>query len=185
MKLKASAAILAGGESKRNKGFPKIFELVNGEKLIKNQLKILEPLFDEILIVAAKELEFEPDCPHKIIEDIFPGRGPLGGIHSALHHAKNDTVFIIAGDMPWPDSKVIENMWHRFTESKTEALIPLHENGREPLYAFYAKSAIVPIEECLKNNPRPRIICMLDYIQYVEMQFDTVLKCFENVNSFR
>ena len=185
MKLQASAAILAGGENKRNKGFPKMFEKIGGQKLIKKQLEVLELLFEDIMIVAAKDLEFEPDCPHKIIEDVFPGRGPLGGIHSALHHAKNDSVFIIAGDMPWPDAKVIEDLWHRFTESKTEALIPVHEKGREPLFAFYAKTAIAPIEDCLKNNPRPRIICMLDYIQYEEMQFDTVLKCFENVNSFR
>lgn len=185
MKLQASAAILAGGKNTRNKGFPKVFELVDGQKLIKKQLEVLELLFDDIMIVAAKDLEFDPDCSHRIIEDIIPCRGPLGGIHSALFHAKNNSVFIIAGDMPWPDADVIKKMWNKFSKSKIEALIPSHERGREPLYAFYAKNAIVPVENCLKNNPHPRIICILNYIQYEEMHFDSKLKCFENINSFR
>ena len=185
MKLKASAAILAGGENKRNKGFPKIFENVDGQKLIKKQLGVLELIFDDIMIVAAEGLIFEEDCPHRIIKDIYPKRGPLGGIHSALFHAKHDVVFIIAGDMPWPDKSVIEKMWERFSSGNTEALIPIHQKGREPLYAFYAKDAINPIEDCLKNNPSPRIICMLDYIKYTQMDFDPIPKCFENVNRFR
>ncbi|PLW92004.1 MAG: hypothetical protein C0592_12930 [Marinilabiliales bacterium] len=185
MKLQASAAILAGGENKRNKGFPKVFELVDGQKLIKKQLEVLESLFDDIMIVAAKDLEFDPACRHRIVEDIFPGMGPLGGIHSALYHAKNESVFIIAGDMPWPDADIIRKMWSRFSENEIEALLPVHKKGREPLYAFYRKSTIPPIEDCLKNTPHPRIVCILDYVKYEEMQFETVMKCFENVNSFR
>jgi molybdopterin-guanine dinucleotide biosynthesis protein A len=185
MKLKASAAILAGGENKRNKGFPKVFEMVDGQKLIKKQLKVLETLFEEILIVSAEGLNFDEDCPHRIVHDLFPGKGPLAGIHSALHHSKNESVFCIAGDMPFPDAGIIQKLWSAFSKNASSALIPSHQKGREPLYAFYHKNAIIPIENCLKTIDHPRIICMLDYIEYEEMLFDSVLKCFENVNSFR
>ncbi|MBN2728394.1 MAG: molybdenum cofactor guanylyltransferase [Bacteroidales bacterium] len=185
MKLKASAAILAGGENKRNKGFPKIFEQVDGQKLIHKQLKVLETLFDDIVIVAAENLTFDEDCPHRIVHDLFPGKGPLAGIHSALHYAKNESVFCIAGDMPYPDARIIQKLWSAFSKNASSALIPSHQKGREPLYAFYRKSAIVPIEDCLKKMERPRIMCITDFIQYTEMHFSPIPKCFENVNSFR
>lgn len=185
MKLKASAAILAGGENKRNKGFPKIFEKINGERLIDIQLKAFEKIFNDIMIVATDNLQFSSNCPHRIIQDIYSGRGPLGGIHSALQHAKHNNVFILAGDMPYPNIEIIESMAIKIAEENVEALIPIHVKGREPLYAFYNKSAILPIENCLQNNPKPRIICVLDYVKYSEIPFDPIPKCFENINTFR
>ncbi len=185
MKLKASAAILAGGENKRNNGFPKIFEEINGQTLIIKQLQVLEPLFDDIIIVATKELNFEKDCRHRIVHDLFPDKGPLAGIQSALHHAKNESVFCIAGDMPYPNAEIIHKMWLQFSESTAAALIPTHDKGHEPLYAFYKKTALPSIENCLKTIDRPRIICIMDFNKCEEMHFDSIPKCFENVNKFR
>lgn len=185
MKLQVSAAILAGGDNKRNKGFPKIFEKINGKSILNRQLAVLENLFDEVLIVAHKQLSFPLQHRHKIIYDIFEHQGPLAGIHSALHNCKHPSLFILAGDMPYPDIKIIEKIALEFFATKTDALIPKHSKGYEPLHSIYHKNAIPAIEKCLNSQNNPKIICILDYINYKTFTIESYPESFRNINRFR
>ena len=185
MKLQASAAILAGGENKRNKGFPKIFEEIDGKSILHRQLSVLENLFEEVIIVAHKQLPFPDKHKHKVIYDIFEHQGPLGGIHSALYNCKYSSLFVLAGDMPYPNSKIIKKMLLEFFDTNANALIPKHNKGFEPLHSVYHKNTIPAIEKCLKSNNSPKIICILDYIEYKTFTIKNYPKSFKNINNFR
>ena len=81
------AAVLAGGESRRF-GSSKAHALLGGNPLVRHVLEPLQRLFDDVTIVTqdpASYASFDVD----VVADILPGAGALGGVLTALVHAKS------------------------------------------------------------------------------------------------
>src|SRR5262249_62364353 len=96
-----AAAIIAGGQATRMQGRNKSLLLVEGERVIDRQLRVLRPLFDEILVVANRSAPYA-DLGLPVTGDVVPGGyGPLVGILSALEVAHADRVLCVACDMPY------------------------------------------------------------------------------------
>src|ERR1700722_19088499 len=97
-----SAAILAGGRATRFGGRDKSALLVDGRTILDRQLAELSALTTDLLIVGgadagvARRLEASrgheraaPDATApRVIMDLVPGCGPLGGLHAALTAAR-------------------------------------------------------------------------------------------------
>src|SRR5258707_10267809 len=109
-----SAAILAGGQATRFSGRDKSALVVDGRTILDRQLSELSSLTGDVMIVGASLDEGARACPPSLklrrtgqasgirrIADIVPGCGPLGGLHAALTHAREDHVFVVACDMPY------------------------------------------------------------------------------------
>ena len=90
--------ILSGGKSKRM-GANKSLLKVGSKTIIEIVQDKLSKLFKELLIVT-NEPELYQFLNLKIYKDIFPGKGPLAGIHSGLVHSKTQKIFILSCDMP-------------------------------------------------------------------------------------
>src|SRR5207245_11522756 len=118
--------ILAGGRATRFDGRDKSALLVDGRTILDRQLAELSSLSDDVMIVGdapegARRLSASArqkheratvDAPKRLrreggqlsvrmIRDIVPGCGPLGGLHAALTAALGDAVFVVACDMPY------------------------------------------------------------------------------------
>ncbi len=96
-----SAIILAGGKSSRM-GSPKEGVLLtDGRPMIEHIIEHLKPCVSQIYVSGAcsgyKDLA---RFGIKKIEDQEPGKGPLGGIISALEHVGTEQVLIVACDQP-------------------------------------------------------------------------------------
>src|SRR5262249_59434934 len=105
--MSTAAAILAGGQATRMGGRPKSFLLVEGARVIDRQLAVLEPLFEELLIVANDRAIYEP-FGHRVVADVMPGqKGPLVGILTALEAAHADRVVCVGCDMPFLDGRAL------------------------------------------------------------------------------
>lgn len=148
MKQRLSAAILAGGKGTRLIAHKGLLE-IEGVSIIKRQLEILRPIFDKILIVTNSPQVYK-DLDAALVSDIVLGKGPLGGIYSALKHSYTLCNFIVASDMPCLNSALIEYM--RSKISGYDAVVPEAGGRLEPLHAFYAKTCLSAIENQLKNN---------------------------------
>ncbi|MBC8551622.1 MAG: molybdenum cofactor guanylyltransferase, partial [Candidatus Brocadiales bacterium] len=73
-----NAVILVGGKSSRM-GSNKAFLKLKGKTFIEMQIELLREMFDEIFISVNTSSEYEYlNLP--IFKDIYPGKGPLGGI---------------------------------------------------------------------------------------------------------
>ena len=79
------AIVLAGGKSSRM-GENKALLTFEGEPLLARIGNCLEDLGHEVYI-AGKKAEYDV-FPYPQIADIYPNKGPLGGIYSALVHQK-------------------------------------------------------------------------------------------------
>jgi len=72
------------------------------------------------------------------IEDIIPGAGALGGLHTGLESAETPYIFAAACDMPFLTETVIREILKY--RSGTDAVIPMGPRGPEPLCAVYSDS---------------------------------------------
>jgi len=101
-----SSVILAGGKSKRF-GKNKAFLKIGGRILIDQIVEKMGRLSNEIIIVTniLKNFYYLPKkfdyLNVKLIKDIIPYKGSLGGIYSGLLFAKNNSIFVVACDMPF------------------------------------------------------------------------------------
>ena len=177
-----AAAVLIGGKSRRF-GRDKVVEPLNGVMLVERVISILKPLFSEIALIGHVRHVISG---YKIIPDIMPGCGPLGGIYTALVSSNNPYCFIFAADMPNLNMGLIRYM--AGLKEKADIIIPQMPKGLEPLHAIYSKTAIPVIKDLLVKKDF-KILNLIEqmkteYIGYQSIKdFGEPLKIFSNINS--
>ena len=159
--INKTLAILVGGKSSRmnynNKAFLKYKEKTFIEQIIKAGSK-----YKEIIIVANNK-DLYKEFNLKVVEDIYKGHGPLGGIHAALTNSYTEYCLCMACDMPLISEEILDTLGN--VEEDYEVLVPKVDNRLQPLCAIYKKTIIDNIEESLKvnENKLQRFILNLEY----------------------
>lgn len=150
--MKIGCVILAGGKSSRM-GTDKALLEMNGSNFIRLLTERLEP-FEEKLIARGNNSDIT-DIPWTVIPDIYPERGPLGGLHAALTACRSEALFCISCDMPLFQYSLAEYLCQELTE-EYDAVVAKAEDGRvHPLCAVYRKAAADVFEaQILTGNNR-------------------------------
>lgn len=79
-----------------------------------------------------------------VIDDRFPGCGPLGGIHAALSSTSTDANLILSVDMPLMTSEFLLWLLQAAETGDELAVVPETGGRPQPLCAIY-KRALLPI----------------------------------------
>ena len=124
-----------------------------------------------------------------VIEDVFPGKGPLAGIHAALAHS--DAVFslVVGCDMPYLSPGFLDRLLEIALGADADVVVPQSETfSYEPLCAIYTRNCLPRIEESLQNGERkissifPRL--RIRPVSWREWEaFDRLGKLFRNLNT--
>ena len=85
-----------------------------------------------------------------VIPDIFPGCGPLAGIHSALVHSSADLNLMLAVDMPFVSEKLLRFLLREAELSDAIVTVPRTTAGLQPLCAVYRRQFASTAELALK-----------------------------------
>jgi len=185
-KVAVDAAILAGGRSSRMGTHKALIEL-EGKPLIAWVAEKLEAagVFGRIFVVSGDaglvdrvELEFALDLLH--------GRGPLGGLHAALHFTGAEYLFLIACDMPLANPKLIRVVVER--SKGVDVCIPYVNGNFEPLFAVYRRNTVRAVERALEGGQR-RVISFFPDVRVRRLGDTTIrsvdpeLVSFLNINS--
>jgi len=130
-----AAFILAGGKSTRM-GTDKAFIKVEGRTLLARALDIARSVTPNVSIVGdrAKFAEFAP-----VVEDIFPNCGPLAGIHAALCVSQTDLNLILAVDVPFVSTALLEYLLKRSRTNPAVITVAQTGGGYQPLSAIYRR----------------------------------------------
>jgi molybdopterin-guanine dinucleotide biosynthesis protein A len=186
--LYISCIILAGGKSSRL-GYDKIVEKVGKTSLLEKVISRIESLGKDIIIVTAEERTFSQlgNRPNlKIVPDILPGHGSLGGIYTGLVTSNSFYNLVIAADMPFLNQPLLRYMIE--VSDGYDFVLPRFNNFFEPLHAIYSKNCVSPMESMLKQG-RKVIIELFDFVKvrYIETeeinQFDPQHLSFFNINT--
>ena len=145
----ARGAIIAGGRATRFGGRPKGLERVGGERILDRVAAALaEGLGSPPLLIAnAPEASgWRPDL--RVVTDLRPGLGALGGIYTAVVEAPAPVV-AVAWDLPFVTARLIRALADRLTGC--DAVLPASPDGQglEPLCAAYGPGCRQPIAEAL------------------------------------
>src|SRR5262252_6648317 len=151
-----TAAILAGGRATRLGGRDKSALVVGGRTILNRQIEMLRAVdgVDEILIVGKAT---HPSA--RTVADVVPGCGPLGGIHTALTEARNDAVFVLACDTPYPTAPLVEQLFA--LADGVDVVVPRTDRGYHPLCAVYTRGCLEPIAQRLAAG-RLKVIDLVD-----------------------
>jgi molybdopterin-guanine dinucleotide biosynthesis protein A len=154
----AAAFILAGGKSTRM-GTDKAFVMLDGRTLLARALELAWAAASDVRIVGdrAKFAAFAP-----VVEDVFPGCGPLGGIHAALRASQADLNLILAVDVPFVTLALLQYLMQRARERPLAiATVARSGTGWQPLCAVYRREFAEAAEMSLQAG-RYKIDALFD-----------------------
>lgn len=184
--MKVTAIVLAGGKNRRL-GRSKALETIVGKSLIERVVDRLKPQTSQILVVTSRE---QPDlpvaCKAEILVDIYPDKGPLGGIYTGLLASQSSHNIVVACDMPFLNTELLHYMIelsHNF-----DVVVPrLGEGMVEPIHAIYSKRCLDNIKTQLEGSELEVYAVLkkmsVRYVEQAECQrFDPQLLSFFNIN---
>jgi molybdopterin-guanine dinucleotide biosynthesis protein A len=152
-----SAFILAGGGSTRM-GTDKAFVMLAGETLLARALRLCRAVSSQVLIVGDRR-KFGPFA--SVVEDVFPGCGPLGGIHAALRASQTDLNLVLAVDVPFVSPALLQLLVARARDSSAIVTVPRALHGWQPLCAIYRRAFADAAEQAL-DSARYKIDALFD-----------------------
>lgn len=149
MSSQFSVIIIAGGESSRM-GTNKAFVKLGGRPLIEHVLERVAPLGqDETLLITNRPDEYlHLDLP--MYSDVLPDKGALGGIYTAIHYSQYDHALVVACDMPFVNTALLEYMLS--LRAGFDVVVPIVDRHPQGLHAIYSKNCLGPIRQRLETN---------------------------------
>ena len=174
--------ILAGGQSSRM-GQDKAQLPWCGGTLLSAIVDKLSLLCREIVIVGPRR---DLDREVRWIQDRYPGRGPLAGLHAGLAEAAFPGAIVLPCDMPGVPVSLLTRL---ATDSAgADIVIPVHKAGCEPLCAWYSREVCLPVVEGLLLEGCSRLLDVLPRVRverlHVEKEFPglSIDQVFRNLN---
>ncbi|MDP2912044.1 MAG: molybdenum cofactor guanylyltransferase [Candidatus Omnitrophota bacterium] len=181
-----TAIILAGGKSSRF-GRDKALVKIDGMPIIKRQINILAGIFKTVLVVTDNTRRYRLRGV-KIIRDIIPEKGPLGGIYSGLMASDSFYNFVTACDMPFLNIGLVRYMLKK--AAGYDAVVVRFNGRAHPLCAVYTKNCLVLAgirisKDNLKlsgllKNVKTRVISEMEI-----KRFDPEGRCLANLNTVK
>jgi len=170
-------------------GKNKALEIIGHKSLLQRMVLRLSCFGSDIIIVTADEQALFQSVDYsklKVVTDIYPNKGSLGGIYSGLVASKSCYNLVVACDMPFLSQDLLRYMIQ--LAGGFEVVVPRLGNMVEPLCAVYSKGCLAQIERLLsEDNFRVSALFDLVSVKYVEAEeidhFDPEHLSFFNVNT--
>jgi molybdenum cofactor guanylyltransferase len=148
--------VLAGGGSTRF-GRDKVLVEVGGTPMLRRMIELLRHVTRQVKIVAKanKYATFGAE----IVEDRWPGEGPLGGIITALEDATRSAArpewnLILSCDMPFLTRDWLAFLCERASRGKVQVIFPHSASGPEPLCACWQTAAVAKLRSGFESGVR-------------------------------
>ncbi len=186
MEIGVTGVLLAGGKSRRM-GEDKRYLVVGEQTLLERGLVVLRAIFQEVLVVIAQDSP-PLDVDARVVRDLVPDYGSLGGVYTGLTQATAPCIFVVACDMPFLDQAVIA----QFTSRRATADIVMAKLAARlhPMHALYGKRCLPVVEQMI----RARQLKIHDMVSHASLRvlyvteadlltIDPSWRSFQNVNT--
>lgn len=162
---KANSDLLANTEKRTAKGGVTAFVLAGGRSSRMGVDKALLSLADQTMLERALQTASDSGADSHIVgsraryghlgtvvEDIYPGCGPLGGIHAALTATGTDLNLILSVDMPLMRAEFLRWLIDQAHTSPELIMVPNAAGGVQPLCATYRRAVATAAEAALRTG---------------------------------
>jgi molybdopterin-guanine dinucleotide biosynthesis protein A len=179
-----TGVILAGGQSRRM-GRNKALMTLGGVRLIDRVVETMQHVCTDLLMVTNTP-EVYADLRLPMVGDVWPDKGSLGGIYSALYHATTPYCLVVACDMPFLQTSVLQYLVSQI--ETYDVVMPEVDGEPQPLHAIYGRACLQPIAQRLEAN-RLKIVGFLPDVKVRTVTADKLrlldpdLRAFQNLNT--
>ncbi len=106
--MRCGAVVLCGGLSSRM-GRPKALLPWRGRTMIEHAVGVLREATDAVVVVTSAELDLPP-LPAKVVRDLAPRLGPLGGLRDGLEQLDAELAYATSTDAPFLTPEFVRAM---------------------------------------------------------------------------
>ncbi|MGV2964356.1 molybdenum cofactor guanylyltransferase [Paenibacillus sp. FSL H8-0317] len=141
--------ILAGGLSSRM-GTNKAMLELNGSLVLQHVTKAMRPAVSRIIVAAGPNVTTYGAMGYDCVQDHYPGKGPLAGLHAALEASDTDWNLVCACDMPLLQTSFFDGI-KKLVESHNSysAIVPRVDGHVHPLAGAYHIRVLPDLEQRL------------------------------------
>jgi len=141
-----TVAILTGGQSSRM-GTNKAFTRVGGVPIIERILQRVSDLGEETILITNTPGDYAhlgmPSYPDRI-----PGKGPLGGLYTAISEAHYPYVLAVSCDQPFLNPILLQALIDQ--RGGVDVVVPLdRDDYPQSMHAVYGKGCLPAIQESI------------------------------------
>jgi molybdopterin-guanine dinucleotide biosynthesis protein A len=141
-----------------------------GRPLIQRVVERLVPIADEVVVTTNRPEDYlfldtatgasvgQSVHSPRLVPDLKPGRGALGGLYTAIASASQAMVAVVACDMPFASSTLLRWASRLLIEEDVDVVIPKSEEGYEPLHAVYRRATCLPAIEAAIEADQWKVI---------------------------
>ena len=182
-----TVVIQAGGQSSRM-GEDKALKFFLGRPLIQRVIDRMKPIADELIVTTNRPAEYE-FLGLRLVPDLKPGRGALGGLYTAIESATSPLVAVVACDMPFASPMLFEGALRFMVEEDADIVIAKKDENYEPLHALYRRETCLPAIETAIEANQWKVISWFPQVKVRTLTFDEVKSfdpsdlCFWNLNT--
>ncbi len=170
--------VLAGGRARRMGGGLKALAPFQGWPMLVWALEALRPHCSDLILSANHAEPFLPfGLP--VVPDVFPGRGPLGGIHAGLLAAKGAPMLVLACDLPLIRSVHLAPLVQ--AGQRADAVIYGHAMGLEPLVGWYGPGVLPELGRLLDKGTC-KVSALFEGVRTEVLPWQGGLEVFTNAN---
>lgn len=177
--------VLAGGKSSRM-GRPKALLPFDGTPLVARVVRTLGTLFNDVVIVAAREQDLPP-LPGTLVRDVEAFQGPAAGLCHGLRAARWEICFVTSCDAAFPCVPLIAHLVSRLSAAH-DVVVPSWRGQLQPLHAVYRRSVLPQLESQVARGEL-RLVDLFARVRTLRVEeaeirrFDPDGASFFNVNS--
>ncbi len=182
-----TVVIQAGGMSSRM-GEDKALKIFLGKPLIQRVIERMIPIADEIIVTTNRPAEYT-FLNYRLIPDLKPGRGALGGLYTAIASAAHPLVAVVACDMPFASQMFFEGARKLMVKEEADVIIAKTDEGYEPLHALYRRETCLPAIESAIDADQWKVIAWFPQVKVRILTPDEIKSldpaglCFWNLNT--
>src|SRR5829696_8094778 len=190
-----SAAALAGGQSRRMGTDKALLPLVaQGKPMLGVVLERLSAVSDDVFVVANDQARYSA-LAARVVPDLRPDVGALGGIQAAIASAAHDYCLVVACDMPFLSLPLLRRMANEPRDY--DVLVPLipgesrqRSDGLvfQTLHAVYSKECLPLIEKRIVEGKK-QVVAFFEEVRVRTLdvaelsRWDPDLRSFFNANT--
>jgi len=145
-------------------GEDKALKTFLGRPLIQRVVERISRIADEIIVTTNRPADYD-FLTLRLISDLKPGRGALGGLYTAIASANHPIVAVVACDMPFASARLLEAASRILVEEEADVVIAKGEEGYEPLHAVYRREACLPAIEAAIDADQWKVIAWFPQVK--------------------
>lgn len=172
-------SILCGGKSSRMQS-EKGLVLFQNKPFIEHIITAVLPISSTIqLITNTNNYDY---LHHPKTKDILTGKGPIGGIYSALSNSKTELNLILSCDIPLISTEILLELIHKHNDDFDVSVFN-DDHRTHTLIGIYSKKIIPILEKSIEEN-NLKLMHLLSKVQHQLIPVGSQKsKLFKNINS--